>query len=108
MSLISPIRTLIGGCACIEMFLRHPISALRFFFFFFCSKLEMLQRDFTLKPNLPMFRSGALTVLTVPLTVSTGEGVLVRDGMTVVGCEAGGWGQPHLKWRVANVGKVIS
>jgi len=43
----------------------------------------------SLEANHPMFRSGALTVLTVPLTVSTGEGVLVRDGVTVVGCEAG-------------------
>ncbi len=36
-----------------------------------------------------MFRSGALTVLTVPLTVWTGEGIMVRDGVTVVGYEAG-------------------
>ena len=36
-----------------------------------------------------MFRSGALTVLTVPLTVWTGEGILVRDGVTGVGHEAG-------------------
>jgi len=43
----------------------------------------------TLEANHLMFRSGALTVLTVPLTVLTGEGVLVRDSVTVVGCEAG-------------------
>ncbi len=42
-----------------------------------------------LEANHPMFRSGALTVLTVPLTVWTGEGILVRDGVTGVGHEAG-------------------
>src|SRR5258707_4849819 len=35
MSLISLICKLIGECACIERFLRHPRSALRFSFFFF-------------------------------------------------------------------------
>ena len=49
-----------------------------------CSRIGV-----SLEANHPMFRSGALTGLTVPLTVSTGEGILVRDGVTVVGCEAG-------------------
>ena len=48
-SLISPIRTLTGGCAFIEMSLQHPRSALRIFlfFYFFCAWTEVLRRDFT-------------------------------------------------------------
>ncbi len=52
-------------------------------------RVDAWRPETPLKPNHPMFRSGALTVLTVPLTVLTGEGILVRDGVTVVSCEAG-------------------
>ena len=96
MSHISPIRTLIGGYACIEMFLRHPRSALRFFFFF-CAELGVLR--LTRGSNQLMLEAVTLTNNPGSLELSRGH----RRGKTIMATVAeGAPGLPDVH-RVSNV-----
>src|SRR5258706_9362332 len=86
MSINSPIRTLSGISACIEMFLRHPRSALRFFNFnlIFCAWTEVLQRDFTRIESLSA--QGRPTQTNNPYSLESSSGLHRGKPFTAADC----------------------